>query len=127
LTDIIREEAQNRFSVVLEIPGYFQQGQEPSPIDRILALRFAVRGLQHLEKSITMSRDEVLEDSMSTAIVGLHGAEVSVSPISNAEKQISNKETLSKKEYWADLKMLGEALEGRQPKLLLKLVLVMPV
>lgn len=49
IADIIREEGKGRFESRHGVPGHFQQGGKPSPMDRMRATRFGVRSMQHLE------------------------------------------------------------------------------
>jgi len=49
VTDIIREESGGRFDARFAVPGHVQQGGIPSPMDRVRAVRFGVRSVQHLE------------------------------------------------------------------------------
>ncbi len=50
IADIIREEANGRFSARTAIPGHVQQGGIPSPIDRTRATRLAIRAIQFIEQ-----------------------------------------------------------------------------
>jgi 6-phosphofructokinase 1 len=127
VTSIIREEANGRFSANIGIPGYFQQGKEPSPIDRVRALLFSIQSLKHLETFATMSKDQIQSESLSTAIVGLHEARIAMSALSDVEQQEIHDDSSCDQKYWRDLKALGEVLEGRQYKLSFQEITEMPV
>ncbi len=49
IADMIAEEAKGRFESRSAIPGHVQQGGTPSPMDRVRAVRLAVKCIQHLE------------------------------------------------------------------------------
>jgi 6-phosphofructokinase 1 len=50
ITNMIREEAKGRFEARTAIPGHVQQGGTPSPMDRVRAIRLAVKCVSYLEK-----------------------------------------------------------------------------
>lgn len=71
IADMIAEAGKGKFESRHGVPGHFQQGTVPSPMDRVRAVRFGVKSLQHLESYAGMSRDEIDDDSMSTAVVSI--------------------------------------------------------
>ena len=50
IANMIAEEAKGRFESRSAIPGHVQQGGTPSPMDRVRAVRLAVKCMQHLEE-----------------------------------------------------------------------------
>jgi 6-phosphofructokinase 1 len=111
---VIHEEAKGRFEARVGIPGHFQQGKEPSPMDRVRALRFAVRSMKHIEQYAGKSEEEIMKDPLSCSIIGIRGAQVQVSPMEKIENEETDwKHRRPKKEYWADLMGLGDILAGR--------------
>jgi 6-phosphofructokinase 1 len=114
IADIIKTEAKGRFESRVGIPGHFQQGKEPSPMDRIRGVRFGVKSMEHLESYAGKSKQEISDDPMSCSVIGIRGARVKFS----AMKQIEDEETdwkhrRPKDEYWMGLKDLVDMLSGR--------------
>jgi len=114
IASIIQEEAKGRFESRVGIPGHFQQGKEPSPMDRVRAVRFAVRSLQHIEKFAGMSPSEIEANPEATALIGIRGAKVCLSSMEQIERDETDwKHRRPKEEYWHGLTGLGDILSGR--------------
>ena len=115
VADIIREESGGRFDSRFAVPGHVQQGGIPSPMDRVRAVRFGVKSLQHLETFFDYpSRDAVAADPMSASVIGIRGAKV----VFGAMQQIEEHETdwksrRPKEEFWMDLVAVVDTLSGR--------------
>ncbi|KAK0662200.1 ATP-dependent 6-phosphofructokinase 1 [Lasiodiplodia hormozganensis] len=114
IADIIREEGKGRFESRHGVPGHFQQGGKPSPMDRMRATRFGVRSMQHLESFAGKSKDEIAADPMSAVVIGIRGAKVKFS----AMEKVENEETdwpnrRPKDEFWMGYKDLIDTLSGR--------------
>ncbi|KAI9859216.1 MAG: 6-phosphofructokinase, alpha subunit, partial [Pleopsidium flavum] len=90
------------------------QGGTPSPMDRVRAVRLAVKCVQLLEDFAGKSRDEIAEDEMSVAVIGIKGASVVFGPMERLEKEETDwKDRRPKKEYWLKLKAVVDTLSGR--------------
>lgn len=114
ISDMIRQEAKGRFESRIGIPGHWQQGTTPSPMDRVRATRFGVKSLQHLESFAGKSKDEIVKDDMSAAIIGIRGSQVEFSAmkvIEETETDWKNRRPLD--EFWMDFKSLVDTLSGR--------------
>ncbi|KAK4999953.1 6-phosphofructokinase, alpha subunit, partial [Cryomyces antarcticus] len=74
IANMIREESGGRFESRFAVPGHVQQGGTPSPMDRVRAVRFGVKSLQHLETYVGKSKDEIAADPMSASVIGIRGA-----------------------------------------------------
>jgi 6-phosphofructokinase 1 len=57
-------------------------------MDRVRAVRFAFRALQHIESYAGMEADEVDDDPMSISVIGIKGAKVLFSPMEAIEKKV---------------------------------------
>lgn len=57
-------------------------------MDRVRAVRFAFRSLEHIEQYAGQEPDEIDDDPMSTAVIGIKGAKVLFSPMENIEKKV---------------------------------------
>lgn len=114
IANIIREESGGKFDSRFAVPGHVQQGGIPSPMDRVRAVRFGVKSLQHIESFFGKSRDEVAADPYSAAIIGIVGAKVKFSPMEQVEtKETDWKDRRPKNEFWTDLVQIVNTLSGR--------------
>jgi 6-phosphofructokinase 1 len=128
IADIIQCEAKGRFEARVGIPGHFQQGKEPSPMDRVRAVRFSVKSIQHIESFAGKTRDEIFKDPMSCAVIGIRGAQVQLSAMEKIESVETDwKHRRPKNEYWEALSGLGDVLAGRPRESKPSDVTVMPV
>ncbi|KAE9987874.1 hypothetical protein EG328_001300 [Venturia inaequalis] len=114
IADIIKAEAKGRFESRVGIPGHFQQGKEPSPMDRVRGVRFGVRSLEHIESFTGKTPEEIEKDPMSCAVIGILGAKVKFSAMEKVENdQTDWKHRRPKDEFWMNLKSLVDMLSGR--------------
>ena len=117
IADIIKEEACGRFESRAAVPGHFQQGGKPSPMDRIRAQRLAIKSMLHLEGYAGKSKDEIATDEMSSTIIGIKGSQVLFSPM-GGETGLEATETdwrrrRPKTEFWLELQDTVNILSGR--------------
>ncbi len=116
IANMIREEAKGRFESRFAIPGHVQQGGIPSPMDRVRAVRLAVKCMQFLEEFAGKSPEEIKNDPMSAAVIGIQGAKVIFSPMETLEREQTDwKQRRPKREFWLDLKSIVDILSGRPP------------
>ena len=114
IADIIKEEGKGRFEARVGIPGHFQQGKEPSPMDRVRGVRFGVRSMEHIESFAGRSPDEIADDEMSASVIGIRGATVKFSSMAMVEKHETDwKHRRPKDEFWMQLKDVVNVLSGR--------------
>lgn len=117
IADMINTEGKGRFEARVGIPGHFQQGQEPSPMDRVRAVRFAVRSIHQLESFACKSGSEIDKDPLSVSVIGIRGAKVTFSPMETVENEETDwKHRRPIKEHWMGLTGLGDTLAGRPRK-----------
>jgi len=118
IAGMIKGEAKGRFDCRAAVPGHFQQGGKPSPMDRIRALRMALKCMQHVETYADMSPDEVAADDMSSVVFGIQGSEVVFTALAGKdgleEKDTDWKERRPKNEFWKKWMGLVDTLSGRQ-------------
>ncbi|KAJ5486796.1 hypothetical protein N7530_001096 [Penicillium desertorum] len=117
VADMIKEEAKGRFESRAAVPGHFQQGGKPSPMDRVRALRMAIRCMQHIEGYVGKSGDEIAADPTSSAVIGVKGSRVLFSPM-GGETGLEATETdwarrRPKSEFWLELQDVVNVLSGR--------------
>lgn len=92
-------------------------------MDRVRAVRFGVKSIQHLESFAGKSADEIAQDPLSAAIIGIRGAKVKFSAMEQIEKNETDwKNRRAKTEFWTDLKDVVDTLSGRPKRPQAKLV-----
>ena len=120
IADMIKEEARGRFESRAAVPGHYQQGGKPSPMDRIRALRMAIKCMQFIEGFTGKSTDEIFEDHMSAAVIGIQGSEVVFSAMGGSEglETVATdwKDRRPKNEFWLKMKNTVDVLSGRPQK-----------
>lgn len=114
IADIIAEEAGKRFECKYAVPGHVQQGGTPSPMDRVRAVRFGVRSLQHLETFVGKTQGEISEDPLSVSIIGIRRSKVGFLPMKKVEEEDTDwKNRRPKDEFWLSWKDTVDMLSGR--------------
>lgn len=117
IADMIKEEADGRFESRSAVPGHFQQGGKPSPMDRIRALRMAIRCIMHLEDYAGKSPADVAADELSASVIGIKGSQVLFSPMGGATgleaTETDWKRRRPKSEFWLELQDTVNILSGR--------------
>jgi 6-phosphofructokinase 1 len=116
IADLIRHEAEERFEARVAIPGHFQQGGTPSPLDRHRAVRLAIKCMQHLEKfgPVSASSTSAPLDPMSASVIGIKQAAVVFTAMESLEKYDTdwkNRRPLAA--YWLEQKQVADILGGR--------------
>ncbi|KAL4890642.1 phosphofructokinase-domain-containing protein [Aspergillus ambiguus] len=117
IADMIKEEAKGRFESRAAVPGHFQQGGKPSPMDRIRALRMAIRCVQHLEEYKGKSPDDVAADELSASVIGVKGSQVLFSAMGGANGLEATETDWARRrpkdEFWLQLQDTVNILSGR--------------
>lgn len=117
IADMIAEEGQGRFESRAAVPGHFQQGGKPSPMDRTRALRMAIKCMQHIESYADKSPEEIAADEMSAVVIGVKGSQVLFSPMGGATGLEATETDWTRRrpktEFWLDLQNTVNALSGR--------------
>ena len=114
IANMIREESRGRFESRFAIPGHVQQGGTPSPMDRVRAVRLAVKCIQAIEEYAGKSRDEIMADDLSMAVIGIKGASVVFGAMERLEAEETNwLHRRPKDESWLKFKKTVDTLSGR--------------
>jgi len=114
IANMIREEAKDRFESRFAVPGHVQQGGIPSPMDRVRAVRLAVKCIIFLEKFAGVSGEEIMADPDSTAVIGIKGVSVVTGSMEMLERDETDwKDRRPKDEFWLGLKDTVDTLSGR--------------
>lgn len=118
VADMIKAEARGRFESRAAVPGHYQQGGKPSPMDRIRALRMAIKCMQWLEEEFAgKSQDEIMAHPQNAVVIGVQGSEIKFNPM-GGEKGLEATQTDWKlrrplNEFWRPLKATVDILSGR--------------
>ena len=114
IANMIREESKGRFESRFAIPGHVQQGGTPSPMDRVRAVRLAVKCIQQLESYALKSKEEITADPLSMAVMGIRGANVIFGAMERLEREDTNwKDRRPRNESWIQYKEIVDTLSGR--------------
>ena len=114
ISDIIKIEAHGRFESRDSMPGHVQQGGIPSPMDRIRAVRLAIKCIEQLEEFAGASQHEIQKDPMSASVIGFRGAAVihtSMEEVESTETDWVNRRP--RDVFWADIEPVVDMLSGR--------------
>lgn len=114
IANMIREESKGRFEARFAIPGHVQQGGTPSPMDRVRAVRLAVKCIEAIEQYVGKSKEEIMEDDLSMAVIGIKGASVVFGAMERLEREETNwNHRRPKDESWLQFKKTVDTLSGR--------------
>ncbi|KAI5787266.1 phosphofructokinase-domain-containing protein [Geopyxis carbonaria] len=119
--NIIREEANGRFEARTAVPGHVQQGGTPSPMDRVRAVRLAVRCIKFMEDNFVPIQEEGKEagkgcgdNPQSAAVIGIKGSELIFTSVAHLKEQETDwVERRPRHGYWRELKGIVDTLSGR--------------
>ncbi len=106
---LFEEEGGNLFDVRQAILGHLQQGGEPSPFDRIQAIRLAAKCLDFLI-------DEADKDSPAAAMIGLHAGHVATTPLKQLPDLIDEPLQRPITEWWLDLRHIARIMSQPGPE-----------
>ena len=83
-------------------------------MDRVRAVRFGVRSLQHLETFTGKSKEDIDSDPLSSAIIGIRRSKVGFLPMKQVEEHDTDwKNRRPKDEFWLSWKDTVDMLSGR--------------
>lgn len=117
IAEMIKDEAHGRFESRAAVPGHYQQGGKPSPMDRVRALRMAIKCMQYIEDFAGAKPDDVMNSDMSCAVIGIQGSEVVFSAM-GGEKGLEKigtdwEDRRPTNEFWLGMKETVDVLSGR--------------
>ncbi|KAK4989428.1 hypothetical protein LTR28_001589, partial [Elasticomyces elasticus] len=73
-------------------------------MDRVRAVRFGVKSMQHIETFIGKSKQEIAEDPLSATVIGIKGARVKFRPMQHIEEfETDWKDRRPREEFWMGL------------------------
>ncbi len=100
---LFEEESHELFDVRAAILGHMQQGGNPSPFDRIQAIRLATRCVQFLN-------EEAEKHSTTGAFIGIQGGRIEIHNLEDMPRMIDAAHLRQKEQWWLDLRQLVRQL-----------------
>ncbi|KAG0166860.1 6-phosphofructokinase, alpha subunit [Apophysomyces sp. BC1034] len=124
ISSIIKDEGHALFDSRTAILGHIQQGNVPSPMDRIRATRLAMRAVRFMEHHSTEAFDkahearkeapiELTRCADSAAVIGISGADISFLSVQELLPVTDAKNRKPKAAWWYDHRPLVDLLAGR--------------
>lgn len=115
VADIIKESAKGRFDTRTAIPGHVQQGYVPLPLDRVMAVRLSIKGLQFIERLAAAFSVSSAEESTGNAVVmGILQGQDTLTPVDelyDTEADVALRK--GKTVHWRVLTEVSDILLGR--------------
>lgn len=106
ICDLFEEEGGKLFEVRQSILGHLQQGDDPSPYDRIQATRLAAKCVEFLMQ-------QAGQDTPEGAFIGFQGGRVQTFPLDQFPRMMEPGYARPKDQWWMRLREVAQAL--RQP------------
>ncbi|KAI3404757.2 PFK1 [Candida oxycetoniae] len=120
IADIMKENANNRFETRTAIPGHVQQGYTPTGNDRVMAVKFALKGMEFIEEwnHCSEKHDIHIEDAdvekHSAVVIGIIGDTVeftSVKHLYDREADVALRK--GRTIHWKDMIEVEDMLSGK--------------
>lgn len=108
ISRLFEEEGKDLFEVRWSVLGHIQQGGDPSPFDRVLASRYAVRCIEHLEEQATAGE-------VTGSCVGQVQGAFTVTSFEDISRTYDVKLERARKQWWMDLRPWGRILAQPEP------------
>ncbi|MCS7222437.1 MAG: 6-phosphofructokinase [Anaerolineae bacterium] len=109
IASLFEEEGGDLFEVRQSILGHLQQGGNPSPFDRILATRLAVKCVDFLEEQAGLSEP-------GAACIGLVGGEIRFTDLEEIPRLMDWEHRRPKRQWWMDLRPIARMLAQPGPQ-----------
>lgn len=109
IADLFEAEGGDLYEVRKSVLGHLQQGGDPTPFDRILATRYAYRGMATLE-------DLALAGTPDAVCVGQVGSDYRISPLEEIVRTYDVELERPKKQWWMDLRATAAMLAQPGPR-----------
>ncbi|MGL4650552.1 MAG: 6-phosphofructokinase, partial [Caldilineaceae bacterium] len=103
ISDLFEEEGKELFEVRWSVLGHLQQGGDPTPFDRVLATRYAVKCIEYLEETATRGEP-------AAACIGQLKGRFVFTDFEDISRTYDAKLQRSKDQWWMDLRPLGRVL-----------------
>ena len=110
ITQMLAEEGKDYFVTRNNVLGHLQQGDYPSPFDRIMGTKFAIEAVTHLLSQIpsNMDKDGIMNatSNETACILGLVGKTIVPTSIDSLLKTTDFKHRIPKDQWWMKLRPL---------------------
>ncbi|KAI9266930.1 6-phosphofructokinase [Phascolomyces articulosus] len=124
ISNILKDEGHQLFDSRTAVLGHIQQGDTPSPLDRIRATRLAIRCIQFIEEHSSCALDkahanneavpiELTNCEESVAVVGIWGADVRYNSTNSLLPITDMKNRKPRTAWWFEHRPLVDLLAGR--------------
>ena len=100
---LFEEEGGDLFEVRQAILGHLQQGGNPTPFDRVLAVRLVRCAVEHLLAQVGQSEP-------SSAFVGLEGGHVRLGDLADFDRLMERQKRRPREQWWLHLRELARLL-----------------
>jgi 6-phosphofructokinase 1 len=105
---LFEKEGGELFDVRQAILGHVQQGGDPSPFDRIQAIRLAA-------KAIDFAVEETEKDPPAAAAIGLQGGRIEFTGLENLPRLIEKDARRPKEQWWLELRPVARIMAQPGP------------
>lgn len=105
---LFEEEGGELFDVRQSILGHLQQGGNPSPFDRIQAIRFAARSIEYLI-------EQAEKNNPMCAFIGLQQGKIQFHNVEDFIRMVDTKFRRPKEEWWLELRPIAALLAQPRP------------
>ena len=109
LCQLVDEEGKGMFITRKQILGHLQQGDRPSPYDRILGVKYASNAVDFMleQASKNAKGDKIIVDSAeSAAMLGLTGSRFKTTPLQELGPATDFKYRIPRRQWWMSLRKL---------------------
>ncbi|OAD65385.1 hypothetical protein PHYBLDRAFT_137735 [Phycomyces blakesleeanus NRRL 1555(-)] len=110
ISNILKDEGRGLFDSRTAVLGHIQQGNTPSPMDRIHATRLAMRCIDFIEQHTGAALEKA---HLLVAVVGLTGAEVHFPSVKELVPKADLANRKPNKAWWFEHRDLVDLLSGR--------------
>lgn len=113
LCQLLTEESQGMFVARSLILGHLQQGEKPSPYDRILGVKYAASAVDFLVKHASENCVDGrvrTRDKESACILGIHGKTLIPTPLQDIIPNTDFEHRIPKQQWWMRLRPLISVL-----------------
>lgn len=117
LCQLLTEESQGLFVARSLILGHLQQGENPSPYDRILGVKYAAHAVDFLIKhaSENITRSKVRANSKESAcILGIYGKSIQATPLQELSPNTDFEHRIPNNQWWMKLRPLIGVMAHRK-------------
>ena len=118
ISGMLAQEGKDHFVTRTNVLGHLQQGDRPSPFDRILGTKYAASAVKHLLAQLEESTDEtgrVVTNSHNTAsVLGLIGLQYVCTPVADLRPDTDFKHRIPRNQWWMQLRPLIRMLSRHQ-------------